>query len=227
MHNIVCVWAGDTYSEEYVRRLADFAHLYTTKQITFVCFTDKPRETIAGVEFRLMPTMQFVSGKLWWYKIYIFSRQAGLSGDCLYLDLDVVPLKPLDLLLEYNAPFVILQDFNRVFNKNYAVSNSSMIKWRPEAAHYIWDQFKGQIHDITTKYRGDQDYITRIIGTQKTWWPKEYACSFKWEWLTAPAYMEPYVLVFHGNPKPEDFGFDLTKMIKDKNDRLSKNKIYR
>ena len=227
MSNVVCVWAGDMYSEEYVRRLADFAHLHTTKQINFVCFTDKKREPIAGVDFRLMPAMQFVGGKLWWYKIYIFSKEADLIGDCLYMDLDVVPLKTLDPLLEYNAPFVILQDFNRIHNKNFSVSNSSIIKWRPETAHYIWHQFKDQIHEITTKYRGDQDYLTKIIGTNKTWWPLDYACSFKWEWLTKPEYMEPYVLVFHGKPKPEDFKFDLTKMFKDKNDQLSKNQIHR
>lgn len=225
MNNVVCVWAGDTYSEQYVKRLADFAHMHTTDSIKFVCFTDKPRSPIAGVEFRQMPIMNVE--KLWWYKVYIFSEQSGLTGTCLYLDLDIVLLKTLDTLFEQPGDFIILQDFNRAHSKNYQTSNSSIIKWRHETARYIWDKFEPNLAQITKEHRGDQDYITKVVGSNKTWWPKRIACSFKWEWLQDPECMAPHVLVFHGKPKPEDFDFDLNKMFKDKHDRISKNKVLR
>ena len=225
MNNVVCVWAGDTYSKQYVQRLADFSHKHTTYPINFICFTDKYREPIDGVEFRHLPYLDVQ--KLWWYKVYIFSEASGLTGNCLYLDLDMVLLKTLDTLLEYPGDFVILQDFNRVYLNTYRVSNSSIIKWRHESARYIWDNFVTNIDAITKQFRGDQDYITNIVGHNKIWWPRKLACSFKWEWLEYPDCMEPHILVFHGKPKPEDYEFDLNKMFKDKHDRISKNKIRR
>ena len=227
MINVVCVWAGTAYTADYVQRLSSEVHSKTTEPVRFVCFTDAHREPISGVEFRQMPAMVFHGNKLWWYKIYLFSEESGLTGDCLYFDLDVMLLKPIDPLLTHAGDFVILQDFNRAFISNYKVSNSSVIKWKHERCRYIWDMFKSQIHEWTTKFRGDQDYITKVVAGNKLWWPADYACSFKWEWLEKPQYQDPIVLVFHGEPKPESYNFDIEKIRNDKLNRLSKNKVQR
>ena len=225
MNNVVCVWAGEAYSEEYVKRLASIAHSYTTNKINFICFTDRKRQPIEGVEFRYLPQLNVE--KLWWYKVYIFSKDSGLTGDCLYLDLDLVIVKTLDPFLEHPGDFVILQDFNRVIYSNYKIANSSIIKWKHENARYIWEKFSPNIEIITKQFRGDQDYITNVVGENKTWWPRSLACSYKWEWLQSEEFTSPHIIVFHGKPKPEDFNFELPKMIEDKRDRISKNKIYR
>lgn len=227
MTTAVCVWAGDRYGPEYVARLRRELTNRVTGTLDLVCFTDRPRDPIAGVEFREMPVMEFKPDRLWWYKIYIFSEQSGLAGDCIYFDLDVMILRPIDEMLNFNADFVILQDFNRAFRKNYPVSNSSIIKWRHELYRGLWTNFLSDIGAITTKYRGDQDYITAAVGYNRTWWPASWACSFKWEWLMTPEYMDPMVLVFHGEPKPEDFDFDLDRAREAKYDRIRTDKIYR
>lgn len=223
----VCVWAGDRYSESYVSRLRLELDRNTTVPVDLVCFTDRERAPIPGVEFRMLPSMTFRPDRLWWYKIYIFSEDSGLSGDCIYFDLDLMFLKSIDQMLNFHADFAILQDFNRAFRKNYPVSNSSIIKWRHEGYRYIWEQFSKDADAITAKYRGDQDYITVAVGNSRTWWPATWASSFKWEWLMTPEHMDPMVLVFHGEPKPEDYNFNIEQAREAKYDRIRQNKIYR
>lgn len=227
MTTATCVWAGDRYSAEYVTRMRSELNNKVNGYIDLVCFTDLPRSPIDGVEFRQLPEMKFHGGKLWWYKIYIFSEESGLTGDCIYFDLDLMFLKHIDQMINYPTQFSILQDFNRAFRKNYPVSNSSVIKWRHEDFRHVWTKFSANVDDITAKYRGDQDYISAEIGHDRTWWPASWACSFKWEWLMTPEHMDPMILVFHGDPKPEDYGFNVEQARKAKYDRISKDQIYR
>lgn len=227
MITAVCVWAGDRYSSDYVRRLRDGLTRNATDTINLVCFTDRERTDIDGVEFRQLPSMQFRNNRLWWYKIYIFSKDSMLAGDCIYFDLDVMFMKSIDPMLNHVTEFSILQDFNRAFRKHHPVSNSSIIKWRHESYRYIWDHFYENMDSITTRYRGDQDYITDIVASNRTWWPSSWACSFKWEWLMTDEHMDPMVLVFHGEPKPEEFNFNIEQARAAKYDRIRQNKIYR
>ena len=156
----VCVWAGEKYSVDYIIRLRKSISRYSTHDLELICFTDRPRPNLDGVEYRRLPDIGLQEHQYWWYKIYLFSKESSLLGDCIYFDLDVMFLRSMDEMLQYDSDFVILQDFNRAFRPNYHISNSSLMKWRHEKYYFIWDNFSSNIQANVNKYRGDQDYIT-------------------------------------------------------------------
>jgi hypothetical protein len=208
-YTFVCVWAGTKYSPEYVRYLSTAIQQYSGQREKLVCFTDLPRSAIDGVEFRQLPSLDLPNAYLWWHKPYIFSRESGLSGRCVYFDLDVLIARPLDQLLSLPGSFLIPQDFTRSFRKNITGSNSSLMIWDHADYQHIWQQFSQDPAAVISRYRGDQDFISHVIGTRKTWIPKSWVCSYKWEWLTGPEFQDPTVIVFHGEPKTEQFAFSV------------------
>ena len=94
-----------------------------------------------------------------------------------------------------------------------------------EANNYtrFYQDFTENKTNIINKFKGDQDWLTKILEEDKSWWPKEWAMSYKWEVLNGglkhmgtQEYLsnetivnpETSILVFHGNPNPGDIADD-------------------
>jgi hypothetical protein len=110
MVTFVMVKWGTKYSAQYVNSLAhalrQFTSSITQPAVSIVCFTDNvddpdlTRE--AEVQYRSvsspLPRLNSPNRTLpkslgwsgWWYKAYLFSEEANLSGTVIYLDLDTV-----------------------------------------------------------------------------------------------------------------------------------------
>lgn len=190
MIDVACVCVGDQYSPElYVDQLWKSLNLYLTEPFTLTVLTDDPGNSYYhNVPIRRVqvPSWPGISGpgKAWWYKMFLFSEDMEFQNSVLYFDLDVVIFRSINKFTNY-APgkFVILQDFNRKWIRDYWVSNSSIMRWHPSAYYDMWHKFSGDITGNTTKYRGDQDFISAYFRERadKAWWPCEWAMSFKWE----------------------------------------------
>ena len=114
---IVMIKWGVKYSNEYINLLIRSITQLTygsLLKISIICFTDSSHDNdliqLENVQyryffivscilfilmkllfFRQLPEYLFANGWLgWWYKAYLFSEEADLSGTVLYIDLDTV-----------------------------------------------------------------------------------------------------------------------------------------
>lgn len=225
MHrNLICVKHGSLYGPEYVINLYNGVKRFQNKNFQFHVFTDDvtglPRKPDWVIHH--LPKWNLPQMKAWWYKLEIFNPQQKLpQGRNLYLDLDVIITGDLKEMWNYSAhDFVICQDFNRAFIRDYNHGNSSVMGWTNDDYAWLYDDFIKNMQVIIRKHRGDQDYINEKI-TQRSYFPKNWAMSYRWEiWRgghkdgrTSQYHLDDSVsvipedckmIVFHGTPKPHE-----------------------
>lgn len=189
---IVCVNVGDKYPMETVSVLFDMVARHLPEgDYKFCCVTDKPAELPKGVVHIAHDDRVAAS---WWQKIKLFDPDNGLSGRCLYFDLDVAITGRLDALLEKSG---IIADWH------YPSYNSSVISWVAGEHNDIWQAFdpvKSLIKPSDWPHIWtDQDFIytTKKIETFKKLWCVSYR-SHATKYIPSGA----MVVCFHGEPKP-------------------------
>lgn len=187
----------------------------------FVCLTDDPTP-IEGVRLIVQPNAGYARG--WWHKVHMFDSSLPLEGRVLYFDLDIVIVNNINKLAENcGNDFYGILDFNRKFHNGYRSLNSSVLSWRHGTQTKLWTEY---IKDTKTAQRlhGDQDWIWRHCRDTIKFWPIEWIQSYKWEIRSKDELMvnklrqrnfktvnhevsvseDCSVLVFHGDPKPQD-----------------------
>lgn len=221
-YNLIVVKWGNLYTSEYVINLYNGAKRHTSVPFNFYVFTDDT----AGLpldknwHFIKLPDYNVPNDRGWWYKMEIFNQQHNLQGKNLYIDLDVIIINDLKIFWDIilTNGIYICRDFNRQFMSNYQACNSSVMGWRNNTLDTLFKEFKYDIKKHVDRNRGDQDYI-QTHAKLKFFWPDDLAMSWKWEcWRggkrnsggykfdTAKTIIDPNtrVLVFHGQPKPEN-----------------------
>jgi len=176
MKNFVCVCTGNKYGLEYVDKLYNMVMRHST-DVKFHVITDSKKEWHENIhQIIVTPVYQ-----TWWNKIHMFRDDISLDGQVLFMDLDVVIIRNIDHLWDFeDNAFVIIQDFNRCRIKNYHVRNSSVMKFVAGKEVHVWNKFKEDPFGIIKKYRGDQDYLTALYRDGKIW-PHNWVMSYKWE----------------------------------------------
>lgn len=220
MITVLCVRYGNKYGKEYVERLRNMVSRHCTIPYEFVCLTDDPTP-IDGVKLIVRPHAGYQ--KPWWHKVHMFDPSLGIKGRILYFDLDVAIVSNIEKLVAglNEKDFFGIRDFNRKFHPNWQILNSSVMSWEAGFHTDIWTVFCDRKVEAM-KLHGDQDWIYKIAKSRIKFWPDEYIMSYKWEirqrneiqridgkfqFKTVrspeiPAHCS--VLVFHGDPKPED-----------------------
>ena len=217
--NFACVYYGDKYKIEYVEKLYNMVQRHTTLPHNFICFTDSTiiqrrlKRTLSGhkIIFRQFHRHDF---KGWFNKLQLFSPEAELIGNTLYMDLDVVILDNIDCFFTCGKDhnFVGMNDFNPTSGQ----FNSSIMKFNNETSNkLIWEEYMKRRGDFK-KHHGDQNIITDLIKKHKDTisFPDEWTQSYKWydrsgkryhrdKW-TFEQHPKAKVCVFHGSPNPHD-----------------------
>lgn len=241
MKDVAIVFAGDKFTEKHIIQKRQQLDRYCSLPTRLSVFTDNP-SFVMGLGLRdtravLLPQDWNLYGKrqLWWYKTFIFASLQHvdwIDDSVLYLDLDTILVNDISKFWDYEPDkFCICQDFNRAFIRDYPISNSSVMRFKPGLYTEIHEYFEQHWHATIRRFRGDQDYITWWFRERKdhAWWPKEWAMSYKWEILhggtkhggTSVRWPEDYynpeqewvipsetsIVVFHGEPDPYDTHF--------------------
>lgn len=218
--NVVCLKYGDKYPSEYVNRLYNMVRRHTTGPVGFYCVTENPVGLNSDIKVIPLPEHKGLQG--WWYKPYVFSQDFPVKGKLLFLDLDIVIIKNIDCFFEHTpSKFCIIRDFTRSMNPNWNRYNSSVFRLDSGTMDYVWSSL---IRDtsVTKRLHGDQDWIFEKVKENFQFWPDEWCQSYKWEIRSraeivgvgrqrnfATILQEPKIksetriLVFHGDPKPE------------------------
>jgi hypothetical protein len=205
---VVCVRVGDRYGDVWVKNLWRMVARHLPIPHEFVCITEKP---IGGL--KCIPPLCEYQG--WWQKLGLF-KPGALPGDNLYLDLDVVirdSLLPLVALLYKSPGLWARDDFSysmrspkrgldeaalRMLGGPGCV-NSSVMLWRGDVAKDVWEKHTAQ---MLKDCHGDQNVLSKILGSRINFIPDELVSSFKYSrHLGQP---DGNVVVFHGNPKPDE-----------------------
>jgi hypothetical protein len=193
---------------------------HCTIDFNFICFTDDIKDINPEITIHRLPPLPLHS---WWLKMYIFNKDAGLTGDILFLDLDIVIFNNIDKLWQFKpANFLLIRDFTRHVNPGWDRFNSSVFRFNAEKNQWIWDKFFTDHNNIMKKMHGDQDYLFSILKGYALYWPDEWIQSYKWEMREKneiqlidgkrnfTTVRNPKILpdgciaVFHGEPKPLD-----------------------
>ena len=106
MQTVICMKWGTAYGAEYANTLYSMVHRHTARPLRFVCFTDNADGLRADIEAQPLPPIDLPPSHAAkpWRKISLWQRRlADLSGDVLFLDLDVVITGSIESLFRFRA----------------------------------------------------------------------------------------------------------------------------
>jgi len=156
MLNICCVKWGNKYNHTYVNKLFSMLQRYVDQEFHFYCYTDNPKNLAKDINVINIET----DLERWWPKIDLLSFFT--KGPTILLDLDIVILKPLDILLSVKTRTVsVLLSYwkNYVIRPEHlerfpTIYNSSVMKWTDGQGIPIYNHFMRQKNLYLLKYKG-------------------------------------------------------------------------
>jgi hypothetical protein len=211
--NIICMKWGTKYSSEYVNKLYSMVNRHLSRPFRFVCLTDDRSNLREEVDSFPLIELKIANGpERGWDKLTTFSAPLyDLSGQALFIDLDVVIVDGIDCFFDYPARFPIIKDWV----KRGITGNSSVYRFTVNAHADILDYFRSNHESVRRRFRNEQEYLSWYVSEREelSYWPAEWCRSFKYHcnrpgvlaWLQAPQKPpDAKIIVFHGNPNPPD-----------------------
>ncbi len=213
---IICMKWGQLYGPEYVNRLYAMARAHTTGPLRFVCLTDDRAGIRPEVEYHDCPEIAIPTpfNRRGWRKLttYAASEQLfGLTGQWLFLDLDVVVLGSLDEFFSYQPEksFIVMRNWTQP-GRN--IGNTSVYRFTVGADEYLLSRLIAEQDAILTTYRNSQTYVSRTVR-ELVFWPDAWCVLFKthcvppWPqrfWKTPSHPADARVVAFPGVPNPHE-----------------------
>lgn len=214
MNQVICMKWGKLYGPEYVNILYSMVRKNVTGDLRFVCLTDNYEGINGDVELYPCPKVSIPQPHCnrGWRKLSLYDTSEnlfGLTGDWLYLDLDVIVTGCLDRFFEYKPEqdFIVMKNWTQP-GKN--IGNTSVYRFKVGADSYLLKQLINDQDDILNQYNNSQTYISRNIK-HLTFWPDEWCVLFKthcvpsWPkrfWMTPFLPEKALVVAFPGVPNP-------------------------
>ena len=187
--NILTLKWGDKYGPEYANRLYAGVRRHLGVDFRLLCFTDDRSGLQPEIEAHPIP--DFDVPPAWqrtpWLKLALFRDDlAGLSGQSLFLDLDILITGRMDDFFTFapGRPCIIHDWENpvqRLFRRHGEPGNSSVFRFESGKSGAILDRFMAERDQALAQYRTvvDQRYLAEALGPDKAWWPSEWVVSFK------------------------------------------------
>ena len=211
---IVCMKWGTRYPAEFANRLWSMIKRNTRRPTRLVCYTDDLTGLDPDIEaYPLPPITLPKSAELKpWRKLSLWAPTLpGVSGDVLFLDLDIVVTGNLDDFFDFepDKTFCVIENWTQM---GKGIGNTSVYRFRVGADTYIYDRFQANAGEVLANYPLSQVYISRKIN-QMTYWPAPWCVSFKhtlmprWPlnfFQTTPLPPTTKVVAFTGKPDPDD-----------------------
>lgn len=212
MQTVVCMRWGDRFPVDYVNRLYRGVLRNVARPTRFIAFTDDPNGLDDGIEPREIPPIKLPATGLGgspWRKLALWSPEIGLTGDLLFLDLDVVVVGPLDPLFDFEpGQLAIIRD-----PRARDTGNSSVMRLPAGAAPHLITAFEAAPLEKRRLYSNEQVYLCRESGLPLVFWPEDWCPSFKAtmlprfprNWFSDVALpLGARIVVFTGHPRPHE-----------------------
>ncbi|AJY48119.1 hypothetical protein TM49_10580 [Martelella endophytica] len=204
---------GTRYPADYVNRLWSSIQRNTERPTRLVCFTDDPNGVDPAVVTHPLPEIRILPELSWlpWRKLSLWQAPlADLSGDVLFLDLDVVITGNIDVMFDYEpGKYCACENWTQ---PGQGIGNTSVFRWHVGRNTHIFSDFEENGEAIRKKYGIEQVYISREID-EMVYWPREWCLSFKHSLMPIwplnffkvpklPA--DTRVVAFTGKPDPDE-----------------------
>ena len=200
---------GTKYGSDYVNRLYNMVKRHTTVDFQMVCLTDRTDGIDPAVKCFPIPALALPEGapERGWNKLSTFEPDLyGLTGNALFLDLDVVIVDNIDEFFTYPGDFLIIHDWKRPWR---ITGNSSVYRFTLGAFPGLLPYFRENFDEIRQKFRNEQAYLSWYVDKEgkQTYWPESWCKSYKYHCLQKipMAYFKPPVkpdgakiIIFHG-----------------------------
>ena len=214
MQTVICIKWGKGYGVEYANILYSMVSRNTRRPLRFICFTDDPSGLTPGIEALPLPSIDLPPSHQWkaWRKIALWQRDlAGLAGDALFLDLDVVVVGSIDGFFGFKpeATYCVIENWRQA---GQGIGNTSVFRLRVGAHAEVFDTLMANPAGTVAKFRNSQTFASRTISSM-TYWPAEWCVSFKHTLVprwpmnflkVAPLPATARVVCFTGYPNPDD-----------------------
>ncbi len=218
-HTVVCLKWGTQYGAEYVNRLYRGVARHLRGDFRFVCFTEDAHGIVPEVEIRDIDSLAAAEHmrRTVWLKLALLHPRAGLTGRCLFLDLDLVILDSLDDFFSYPGEFVIIRNWierrKLIFRRRPEVGNSSVFRFQAGGIPAPLERYLADPEAVRRGFSTEQAFLTCAVGERKKYWPEKWVRSFKYHcrplfplnWVRAPR-LPPTakIVAFHGRPNPDE-----------------------
>ena len=217
---VICMKWGTLYGPDYVNVLYSACREYITGDFRFVCLTDDAAGLDTAVEAFPIPDLG-ISAFDWikggWPKISVFKPDLyGLTGRCLFIDLDTVICGSLDAFFDAPGDFVGIDTgptWGKATKGNNPLLGTGIFAFTLGQYPEIYDEFVHNPQAVVAKYRIEQIYVQDRIDDIR-YWPRIWVESFKYHYrrpaplglLMSPRApgAESRVIAFHGDPRPID-----------------------
>ena len=214
MATVICMKWGTRYGPEYVNRLLAGIRRHTKIPVRFVCFTDSAEGLHPGVEVLPLPDINIPKGvkeTMPWPKLSVWQYPLfDLTGDVLFLDIDLVITGPLDDFFSYHpGEYCVIENWTQM---GQGIGNTSVFRFPVGRYADIYNRFKADPEKVLEDFRVEQHYISALIPEQK-FWPESWVVSFKHgllprfplNWFkVAELPKDARIVCFTGKPDPDE-----------------------
>lgn len=227
MLTVTCMKWGTKYGPHYVNRLHAGVRRWLDRPFRFLCFTDDATGLAPGIEAHPLPVEPFEDAIVAamtgrgrqgaWRKVSLFRPGlAGMEGQMLGFDLDVVITGPLDAIVDHAPDKVAMRREWRYEWQGRDGGHGSVFCLDPARHPYLYEEFAADPERAIEAHKGSEQYYTSMTALRHgalSYLPGDMVCSFKREaiprfpmnYLRAPELPEGCrVLCFHGRPVMEE-----------------------
>jgi hypothetical protein len=213
MQTVICMKWGTRYGADYVNRLASMIRRNTTRPTRIICYTDDSSGVTKDVETQPLPPIRIpdrvsITG---WRKLSIWQYPLGdLSGEVLFLDLDLVLTGPLDPFFDFEpGTYCAIDNWTQPGER---VGNTSVFRFTAGKHTHIFDDWVRDPEAVLARWRIEQQYISDMIPEMK-FWPAAWCVSFKhnllprWPlnyFVDAKLPPDARIVAFTGKPDPDE-----------------------
>ena len=220
LRQFICTKWGSKYPATEVNRLYLALQRVTPGPFTLHCVTDDPSGILPEVRVLPIPELPVIGSNVsnrGWRKLALFAPalRSSLGGQVLYLDLDVILLKPLEDFFIPGAAFAVIRDYKWLRWRNFRTGNTSVFLYDAQRDYGVYDRLVELGARVQQRFRNEQEFLTDVMWQQGLlqYWPRTWCVSYKYHcvppfplslWREPAAPPDARVLVFHGRPKPEE-----------------------
>jgi len=209
---VICMKWGTRYGPDFVNRLYSMVMRHTARPTRLVCYADQNDGINPNVEVYPLPFIELPEWPRWkpWRKVSLWQKELeGISGEVLFLDLDIVVTGSLDGFFDYKPGHFCVA---RNWTSRERIGNTSVYRFTVGSHTYLYDRVMADWQSVFNRHRNSQTFISREI-TDMEFWPDEWCKSFKhsllpsWplNWFMVPE-LPPgtKVVAFTGKPDPDE-----------------------
>jgi hypothetical protein len=189
-------------------------HRNTARDTRLVCYTDDESGIDGAIARFPIPDFGLPPWKMksTWRKLAFWSPSLqGVSGDALFLDLDVVITGSIDEFFDFapEATFCAIENWTQ---RGKRIGNTSVYRFRVGAHDYLCRKMRDNAKEVLGTFRNEQTFVSRTIS-EMTYWPATWCLSFKHDLLPTwplnfvrPARLpsSAKVICFTGKPDPHE-----------------------